>query len=246
VTAFIRIVLGPLQWILLGIVIALAAPATIALAAPAKEAAEKTILVLGDSISAAYGIEPAQGWVRLLQERLDAMKPGYSVVNASVSGETTGGGLARLPGALERHAPEVVIIELGGNDGLRGYPITRIRGNLTQMTELALGSGARVLLAGMFVPPNYGERYMQGFHAAFHEVAGQFDVALVPFLLEGVATRPELMQDDGIHPKAEAQSMLLDNLWPELEALLTPAHTALLDEDARPQAPLTAGSPDTP
>ncbi|HSG90751.1 MAG TPA: arylesterase [Pseudomonadales bacterium] len=238
-TAFIRIVLGPLQWILLGIVfaspaMASSASASSATASSATAATSQTILVLGDSISAAYGIEPAQGWVRLLQERLDALKPGYSVVNASVSGETTGGGLARLPSALERHAPDVVIIELGGNDGLRGYPITRIRGNLTRMTELALDSGARVLLAGMFVPPNYGERYMQGFNDSFHEVAGQFDVPLVPFFLEGIATRPELMQDDGIHPTARAQSMLLDNLWPLLEPLLATEQAARLDRDGAP------------
>ena len=176
--------------------------------------------MLGDSISAAYGIEPDQGWVRLLQERLDAKMPGFSVVNASISGETTGGGLARLPKALERHAPELVIIELGGNDGLRGYPIDRIRGNLSRMVELSLASGARVLLAGMFIPPNYGQRYMQGFHGTFHEVAARHEVPLVPFLLEGVATDASLMQTDGIHPTANAQPLLLDNLWPLLEPLL--------------------------
>ena len=146
--------------------------------------------------------------------------PGFSVVNASISGETTGGGLARLPKALERHAPELVIIELGGNDGLRGYPIDRIRGNLSRMVELSLASGARVLLAGMLIPPNYGQRYMQGFQDTFHEVATQHAVPLVPFLLEGVATDESLMQNDGIHPTANAQSLLLDNLWPLLEPLL--------------------------
>lgn len=158
--------------------------------------------------------------MRLLQERLDAVMPGYSVVNASVSGETTGGGLARLPKALERHEPDIVIIELGGNDGLRGYPIARIRGNLSRMVELAQASGARVLLAGMFIPPNYGQRYMQGFHETFHEVAAEHAVPLVPFLLEGVATDAALMQGDGIHPTADAQPLLLDNLWALLEPML--------------------------
>jgi acyl-CoA thioesterase-1 len=196
---------------LLGIAIASPTPAT---------AEERTILVLGDSISAAYGIEPEQGWVQLLQDRLDAKAPGYSVVNASISGETTGGGLARLPGALERHEPEVVIVELGGNDGLRGYPITRIRDNLARMVELAQDAGARVLLVGMLIPPNYGDRYLEAFRGAFREVADDAGVPLIPFLLEGIATDDGLMQEDGIHPEAEAQPMLLENLWPALARML--------------------------
>lgn len=196
---------------LLGIAVASPTPAT---------AEERTILVLGDSISAAYGIEPEQGWVQLLQDRLDATAPEYSVVNASISGETTGGGLARLPGALERHEPEVVIVELGGNDGLRGYPIARIRDNLARMVELAQDAGARVLLVGMAIPPNYGQRYLDAFRGTFREVAEQTGVPLVPFLLEGIATDDGLMQEDGIHPEAEAQPMLLENLWPKLVGLL--------------------------
>ena len=196
---------------LLGVAVASPTPAM---------AEERTILVIGDSISAAYGIEPEQGWVRLLQDRLDATAPAYSVVNASISGETTGGGLARLPGALERHAPEVVIVELGGNDGLRGYPIARIRDNLARMVELAQDAGARVLLVGMMIPPNYGRRYLEAFRDTFREVAGNAGVPLVPFLLDGVATDDGLMQEDGIHPEADAQPMLLENLWPELVRML--------------------------
>jgi len=182
--------------------------------------AERTLLVLGDSISAAYGIEAEQGWVHLLARRLEELETDVTVVNASVSGETTGGGVVRLPGSLERHAPDVVVIELGGNDGLRGYPIARIRDNLARMVSMAREAGADVLLVGMFVPPNYGERYMNGFHQNFHTVAADAGVPLVPFLLEGVATVPGLMQEDGIHPTADAQGRLLDNLWPTLAPML--------------------------
>jgi acyl-CoA thioesterase-1 len=191
----------------------------------AADGGDRTLLVLGDSISAAYGIAPEEGWVNLLARRLDDEAPGVRVVNASVSGETTGGGLARLPGALDRHAPDYVVIELGGNDGLRGYPIDRIRANLDRMVSLALDAGAEVLLVGMMIPPNYGERYMNAFHGTFHTVAQTHDVPLVPFLLDGVATAEDLMQDDGIHPTAEAQPMLLDNLWPAVAELLTAGTT---------------------
>lgn len=175
---------------------------------------------MGDSISAAYGIETEQGWVKLLAERLADAGADIDVVNASVSGETTGGGVVRLPGSLERLLPELVIIELGGNDGLRGYPIARIRDNLTRMVSMAREAGAEVLLLGMLIPPNYGERYTSGFQATFREVAAQTGVQFVPFLLDGVATDPSLMQDDGIHPTAEAQPLLLENLWPVLAPLL--------------------------
>lgn len=201
--------------------------ATAALAAPVDsatpalpEGAGSTILVLGDSISAGYGIQREQGWVEQLGLRLDGEGSGWQVINASVSGETTGGGLARLPDALERHDPEVVIIELGGNDGLRGYPIASIRDNLSRMVELALDAGSRVLLVGMQLPPNYGPRYTRAFAEVFNEVAEQHGVPLVPFLLENVALRRELMQADGIHPTAEAQETLLETLWPHLVPLL--------------------------
>lgn len=182
-----------------------------------------TILVLGDSISAGYGLEAREGWVSLLEERLAERPEPYEVVNASVSGETTGGGLARLPDALARHRPEVVVLELGGNDGLRGYPIARIRGNLARMVALARDAGARVLLVGMHIPPNYGSRYTEAFHATYREIAERDGVALVPFLLEGVATDASLMQGDGIHPTAAAQPLLLENLWPTLLHLLEDA-----------------------
>ena len=191
---------------------------------PADDAAGATVLVLGDSISAAYGIQREQGWVSRLRERLAAAGD-WQVINASISGETTGGGLARLPDALAEHDPEVVIIELGGNDGLRGYPVARIRDNLNRVVELVQDTGAVPLLVGMQIPPNYGPRYTRAFAAVFGEVAEQRDVALVPFILERVALIPELMQSDGIHPTAEAQNALLDTVWPHLAPLLE-QHTA--------------------
>jgi len=181
---------------------------------------EATILVLGDSISAGYGIQREQSWVSRLGSRVAGEAQGWRVVNASVSGETTSGGLARLPDALDEHDPEVVIIELGGNDGLRGYPIDRIRENLEDMVALAREAGSRVLLVGMQIPPNYGPRYTRAFAAVFEEVAESHDVPLVPFILEQVALRPELMQGDGIHPTGEAQELLLDAVWPHLAPLL--------------------------
>ena len=180
------------------------------------------VLVLGDSISAAYGIQREQGWVHLLKERLAGVDPGYRVVNASISGDTTGGGLARLPAALETHHPALVIIELGGNDGLRGYPVPSIKRNLQQLVQLAGADGRGVLLVGMQIPPNYGHRYTREFRNLFEEVAAELGIAVVPSFLEDVGVRPGLMQDDGIHPNARAQPMLLDTLWPFVEALLFP------------------------
>jgi acyl-CoA thioesterase-1 len=179
-----------------------------------------TILVMGDSISAAYGIQREEGWVTLLEERLSRNGQPWRVVNASISGETTAGGLARLPKALDTHKPQLVIIELGGNDGLRGYPIKRIQHNLAAMVELAQSDTSRVLLVGMQIPPNYGPRYTREFADIFKHVAAATDSQLVPFLLEDVVLIPELMQDDGIHPKAQAQPMLLDTLWAYLQPLL--------------------------
>ena len=181
-----------------------------------------TVLVLGDSISAAYGIQREQGWVQLLEERLAAIDPGYRVVNASISGDTTGGGLARLPAALETHDPALVIIELGGNDGLRGYPVPSIRKNLQQLVKLAAAEGRAVLLVGMQIPPNYGHRYTSAFQALFEDVASDQGIPVVPAFLEEVGIQPGLMQDDGIHPNASAQPMLLDTLWPFVERLLFP------------------------
>ncbi len=178
------------------------------------------ILVLGDSISAAYGIQREEGWVALLVKRLDEAHRNWHVVNASVSGETTSGGLARLPAALAAHDPSVVVIELGGNDGLRGYPIAQVQANLQALVDIAKSQGRRVLLIGMQIPPNYGPRYTSAFANMYQSVAQTGDVELVPFLLQGVALQPELMQDDGIHPVAKAQPALLNNVWPTLRGLL--------------------------
>ena len=185
--------------------------------------AGKTVLVVGDSISAAYGLQTEageRGWVDLLEERLG---PAHRVVNASISGDTTSGGLARLPKTLEVHQPDIVIIELGGNDGLRGYPIRAIRENLLAMTEAVLATGAEPVLAGMEVTPELGPRYTLAFKAVFGEVAEETGAALVPFLLADVATPErfeELIQRDGIHPNAAAQPLMLDNVWVVLQPLL--------------------------
>jgi acyl-CoA thioesterase I len=179
-----------------------------------------TVLVLGDSLSAGYGIRVEQGWVALLQQRLTSEGYGHRVVNASASGETTGGALARLPRALDRHHPAVVIIELGGNDGLRGLPVRDVRSNLASLVRLSKGARARVLLIGMRIPPNYGPEYTKSFHDIYGEVATSERVALVPFFLDGVALDDALMQDDGIHPNAAAQPKLLDQVWPKLLPLL--------------------------
>lgn len=182
----------------------------------------QTLLVVGDSLSAGYGIEREQGWVNLLRQRLQAEGRGIEVVNASVSGETTSGGLSRLPALLQTHAPSLVLIELGANDGLRGTPLEIVERNLRAMVELAQAQGARVLLIGNRLPPNYGPAYTQAFFALFAEVAGAKKTALVPFLLEGVAQDWALMQDDGYHPRAQAQERLLENVWPALQPLLDP------------------------
>jgi acyl-CoA thioesterase-1 len=180
----------------------------------------RTLLVVGDSISAGYGLAEGQGWVRLLEGRLQAQQLDYQVVNASISGDTTAGGLARLPRLLADHRPAVVAIELGGNDGLRGQPLAQFERNLTALVEQAKAKGARVLLLGMRLPPNYGPRYTDGFAQVYTDVAQAQQVALVPFLLEGVGGDPAFMQPDGIHPQANAQQRLLDNAWPQLEPLL--------------------------
>jgi acyl-CoA thioesterase-1 len=178
------------------------------------------ILVYGDSISAGYGITVDQGWVNLLSIRLRQAGYGLQVVNASVSGETTTGGLARLPRALAAHDPRYVIIELGANDGLRGLPLDTTRTNLDAMIALVAKQNRHVLVLGMRMPPNYGERYTQGYAAIYAELARLHHVALVPFLLEGVADRAALMQADALHPNEHGQPILLDNVWPVLKPLL--------------------------
>jgi len=189
-------------------------------ASAAARAEAPVILVFGDSISAGYGLRLEQGWVELLKTRLKSQGYGDQVVNASVSGETTAGGLARLPRALELHHPSIVILELGGNDGLRGLPIAQMRANLTQMAALSTAAGAKVLLLGMRMPPNYGPEYTKQFATVFSDLASEKKIPFVPFLLTDIALSPALLQDDDIHPNALGQPILLDNVWPTLKPLL--------------------------
>ena len=176
--------------------------------------------MFGDSLSAAYGLRTDQGWVTLLQQRLQAQGYGYRVVNASVSGETTEGGRNRLARALMQHQPELVILELGGNDGLRGLPVKDIRANMAQMIVAIRKSGAKQLLVGIQIPPNYGPQYAGAFSGMYGSLAKEQNVALVPFLLDGVALDKQLMQADGIHANAQGQPRLLRNVWPQLQPLL--------------------------
>jgi len=179
------------------------------------------ILVFGDSISAGYGLPRVdQGWVALLQAKLKGQGYGYEVVNASVSGETTEGGLARLPRALSLHHPRIVILELGGNDGLRALPTAAMRSNLARMIDLSIAADAKVLLLGMRIPPNYGPAYSEQFSAAYTDLARAKNVASIPFLMDGVALNASLMQADGIHPNPAGQPRLLENVWPALMPLL--------------------------
>ncbi|MEZ5564104.1 MAG: arylesterase [Gammaproteobacteria bacterium] len=180
----------------------------------------RTILVVGDSLSAGHGLDQADAWVTLLGERLRAEGYGYAVVNASITGDTTTGGAKRLPRALEVHRPSIVIIELGGNDGLRGTPVDVIRQNLSTMIEACQRSGARVILAGMQIPTNYGGPYTQAFAAVYPELAREYRVGLVKFFLKDIALKRELFQADGIHPSAAAQPILLNNVWPVLQPLM--------------------------
>lgn len=179
-----------------------------------------TLLVFGDSLSAGYGLAPGQSWVALLEKRLSAQGYEYRVVNASVSGETTAGGLERLPRALELHKPRVVVLELGANDGLRGLPIPLAKSNLAKAITLAREAGARVLVLGMRMPPNYGPRYTNEFTRMFEALGREQQVALVPFFLQPIALDPAMIQADGLHPNARAQPALLDTVWPRLEPLL--------------------------
>lgn len=182
--------------------------------------ASKTVLVLGDSLSAEYGINRGSGWVQLLEKRLAEEKINAAVVNASISGETTGGGRTRLPGLLDRHRPDVVIIELGANDGLRGLPLKAAEANLRAMITAVHNARAKVLLIGMQLPPNYGRTYTEMFATMFKKLARETNTALVPFLLHGFADQPNMFQSDRIHPSAEAQPAMLNNVWPQLKPLL--------------------------
>jgi len=201
------------RWLVLALILAAAA-------LPARSAEPPVILVLGDSLSAGFGLAPGQGWVSLLQQRLKKQGYGHRVVNASVSGETTDGGVARIDRALATHKPGIVILELGGNDGLRGLPLRQVRENFQFLIERAQAAGAKVVLVGMRMPPNYGAAYADAFHALYAELASRYGAPLVGFFLEGVALDEKLMQADGIHPTAAAQPRLLDNLWPALQQVL--------------------------
>lgn len=179
----------------------------------------KKILIMGDSLSAGYGIDIQQGWVSLLQKKL-AENNAVEIINASVSGETSSGGKARLPALLNEHKPDIVILELGGNDGLRGQPLKLLENNLQTMIDASKNSGAEVILAGMQIPPNYGPRYSTEFKALYEKLAEKNQSGLIPFLLEGIGGKAELMQRDGIHPTAEAQQIIVENALPEIQKYL--------------------------
>ena len=190
------------------------------LAAGAQGSGSPTVLIFGDSLSAGYGIDVDQSWAALLQARLEQQGYEHRVVNASISGETTQGGAARIEGALEKFSPELVILELGGNDGLRGFPPARMQANLQQIIIQARNSGAAVVLLAIRIPSNYGPRYSRAFEAAFRDVAEELEIPWVEFFMDGIALNDDLLQADRIHPTAEAQPMLLDNAWPLISATL--------------------------
>ncbi|RPE75861.1 arylesterase [Vulcaniibacterium tengchongense] len=192
-----------------------AAPAARAVPAP-----QRTVLVMGDSLSAAYGLSASQGWVALTAERIARTRPGWRVVNASISGETTAGGAARIDGELKRNKPAVVVIELGANDGLRGLPLAQSRANLDRMIRASKAAGAKVLLVGMRMPPNLGREYTETFAENYRALARQHGVALLPFLLEPIALDRSAFQDDNLHPVASAQPKIRDHVWKALEPLL--------------------------
>ena len=182
--------------------------------------APKTVLVLGDSLSAEYGLARGAGWVALLEQKLKAEKIDAAIVNASISGETTSGGRARLPALLAQHKPDIVVIELGANDGLRGQPVAAAEANLRSMLDLSAKNSARVLLVGMRMPPNYGRDYTERFFSMYKTLATQYKAPLVPFMLDGVADKPALFQADRLHPTAQAHPVILANIWPQFLALI--------------------------
>lgn len=221
---------APRRWLQCAIGLCVLMAAT-ALAQPAPQApptetarqqapAARTVLVMGDSLSAAYGLRAEQGWVAMVGDRIGAAHPGWQVVNASISGETSAGGSARVVGEVLRHRPGVVVIALGANDALRGLPLSELRRNLARMIGASQHVGARVLLVGMRMPPNLGPDYTRGFEQVYRDLAGLFDVELLPFLLEPVAADRGNFMDDNLHPTAEAQPAIHDHVWPALEPLL--------------------------
>jgi acyl-CoA thioesterase-1 len=183
--------------------------------------APKTVLVLGDSLSAEYGLTRGAGWVALLEQKLKASRIDARVVNASISGETTSGGRARLPALLNQHKPQFVVIELGANDGLRGLPVPAAESNLRQMITMSQQKGAKVMLVGMRMPPNYGRAYTERFFGMFKTLSKEYKAPLVPFMLEGVADKPALFQSDRLHPNAQAHPIILNNIWPTFSTLIT-------------------------
>lgn len=186
--------------------------------------AATSVLVLGDSLSAAYGLEQKQGWVTLLEQRLQQQCAACRVINASISGETTAGGRSRIVALLSRHRPDIIIVELGGNDGLRGLPLTEMYDNLDSIISEAKRRGTTVLLLGMRLPPNYGPAYTRNFQNVYQRLAAKHRIAWVPFLLAGLENERDLFQADGIHPIAEAQGVMLENVWSSLQTLLAKQH----------------------
>jgi acyl-CoA thioesterase-1 len=180
----------------------------------------KSIVVLGDSISAEYGIEVGRGWVSLVQNKLEEKNSGYVVHNESISGDTTAGGLARIDKVLARHKPQIVLLELGANDGLRGISPKVMKNNLAEIIRRAQQAGAKVLLLAMKIPPNYGKRYVDMFYAVYRQLSAELDIPYIPFILEDVALIKELMQQDGLHPNLKAQQIIADKVWPHLMPLL--------------------------
>jgi acyl-CoA thioesterase I len=213
-----------LQWPKVHALLALLLCAVVAQAAPmpakVQPVAPPTVLVFGDSLSAAYGLDAGQGWVALTEQRIAQARPGWRVVNASISGETSAGGAARVVNEVARVRPTVVVIALGANDGLRGLPLRQTRSNLARMIGAAQGVGAKVLLVGMRMPPNYGAEYTQAFERTYRDLAALFDTAFLPFLLEPIARDRTAFQADNLHPVAEAQPLLRDHVWRALEPLL--------------------------
>lgn len=205
---------------MLGFLKKLAVGAALLLGAASAYSAPKTVLVVGDSLSAEYGLARGAGWVALAEQKLKAQKIAATVVNASISGETTSGGRTRLPALLNQYHPALVVIELGANDGLRGLPVQAAEANLRSMVDMARKNHAKVLLVGMRMPPNYGRAYTEQFFGMYKKVAAETKSALVPFMLEGVADKPALFQDDRMHPVAAAHPTILANIWPKLSALL--------------------------
>jgi len=182
--------------------------------------AQNNILIVGDSLSAGYGLKQKQSWIYLLQQRLEEKFSHYKIINESTSGDTTANGLIRVPQALEQSQPDIVILELGANDGLRGLPLNYAKTNLKKIIQILQQKQARILLLGMRIPPNYGKRYSQAFAAIYPDLAKQYNLALVPFMLQGVSGKSEFIQSDGLHPNAQAQPLILENIWPYLKVLL--------------------------